>query len=1018
MKNASQLVASLFVVSAFLVIHISAQASSVDLGFAPVVSRDITSEEAIGKGLLVQPDNKLVIWGGDFAIDGVAKGRISRLNVDGTVDNTFDYCGCLLVGISNVEVQTDGKLLVAGYGNGFQAKIVRLNQDGSQDNSFVSTITGITGFSSGTEIAKIQPDGKLLVDLRQGFGMGYHSGHLIRLNADGSTDGGFTWIGYDGGRLISGDITAVELDQVGHLYVSVTTYSGSGFGSTLKRYNSNGTLDNTWTTPNFSPSAGTRYDGLAVQADGSLLVAGRFDTVNGIAKRDIVRLFPAGNVDLDFSPPVLGASANQIKLLQSGKILVGYSLAGAGSIARLNASGILDKTFVLSPSVTSVSGKFVVDGVDRIIFLGISDRPSVRYFRLNPNGDRDLAFNPNVTVFGKVGSMALQSDGKILMAGGFGQINGIGRETIARVSSDGTLDASFDPGSGFSSPPQRVAIQADGKILAAGPFGSYNDIPRSTIARINPNGSLDTGFDPAIEGGSVAAIGIQSDGKILIAGSFTSVNGIPRTGVARLNADGSLDNAFNPIFGSPSLREIFQQPDGKVIVGGSFSGVNGFNRTGIVRLIASDGSLDQTFNAGTSVSVGRVWLQPDGKYVITSGATIFRRNSDGTPDASFTTSIVDTTDSSTETIDTVVTQPDGTLIVGGRFDIVSGRSRSNIVRLTSTGSVDLLFFPQGADGAVRASLRQPDGKVVVGGEFTKVQSVVRPGVARLNVAPFRAVTPFDFDGDGRADVSVVRPSTNRWYEVLSSTGAVYEETFGITGDVLAPADFDGDGITDEAIYRPASTNSQWWYRSSLNGGLVLNQFGGLNDIPRPADFDGDGKADLVLFRPADSTWYRFSSLTRQASSTPFGIPGDQPLVGDFDGDGKSDLAIFRPSNGDWWYAASSSGGAFRTVHWGQNGDIPVPADYDGDGKTDYAVYRPSEGGWYIYNSGNGSFTILAFGTNGDRPVAADYDGDGRADIAVFRPSTGIWYLLQSTSGFAGYQFGISTDTAIPGALIP
>ena len=988
------------------------QSSSVDLAFAPVASIKFAADDAPGKGIVAQADGKVIIYGGNLAVDGVAKGFVARLNVDGTVDNTFSYCGCLLDFISNVLVQADGKVLMAGNQNS-RAKVVRLNSDGTLDPSFATSLeaNGVT-FSSAS-LNTIQPDGKILIQFTASLDAGFHSGAVLRLNTDGSTDSGFTAIGYDGGRLIFGSLTALALESSGKIYVAIKTSSGGSGSSILRRHNADGTIDSGWVPPNFSPSIGTEYNGIAVQPDGSLLISGRFDTVNGLSKRDLVRVLPAGNVDMDFTAPLLGTGAGQLLLLGDGKILVGYNVTGNGLITRLNANGSADPTFVLSPSVNVVSSRFTLDPSGRILFFGLSNQLVYRFFRLNPNGDADATFNPNVSKYATVRSLALQSDGKIIIAGKFDQLNGVARAKIGRVNADGTLDASFDPGTGFDFAPFRLAVQTDGKIIAAGDFTNYNGSSRPGLVRLNSNGSIDGSFAPVITG-SVLTATVQSDGMILIGGTFTAVDSVARTGAARLSSAGVLDSTFNSIFGTPAITEIYQQADTKIMVGGGFSGVNGFNRSAIVRL-NNDGSLDQSFDATSPVSVQRIWPQPDGKYITTGFSTMRRRNSNGSVDGTFVSPTI-TNGSNAATFDTVVIQPDGTLIVGGNFTSVNNIARRNLIRLTSTGNLDFLFFSKGADGAVRASLRQPDGKIVIGGEFSKVQDTSRAGVARLSVAPFRVTTPFDFDGDGRADISVVRPSTNRWYEVLSSTGAVYEETFGIAGDVLAPADFDGDGITDEAIYRPSS--GQWWYRSSVNGDLVLNVFGASTDIPRPADFDGDGKADLVLFRPSNGIWSWFSSLSHSASSTTFGLAGDQPLVGDFDGDGKDDLAIFRPSNGDWWYAASSAGGAFRNVHWGQNGDIPVPADYDGDGKTDYAVYRPSQGGWYIYNSGNGSFTTTAFGISTDRPVAADYDGDGKADIAVFRPSTGIWYLLQSTSGFVGYQFGLSTDVAIPGSLIP
>ncbi len=1003
------LAVTIFVVG-FSSVSIGAQTTAVDPTFVPVPSIGFTNDDISGKGIVVQPDGKPVIWGGNFAVDGRAKGQIARLNVDGTVDNAFTYCGCLLDSLTSVLVQPDGKLLLAGS-SGVVAKVARLNADGSLDSSFVSGVnTSGAPYSSAT-LLSILPDGRLLVDVYYSLGSGYHQRFVSRLLANGSTDPGFSVINYDFGRLITTWLTAIAVDPAGKMYVATSTSSGPSTSSLFRRYNSDGTQDSSWETPSFAPG-NFWISGLAVQPNGSVVVGGRFDSVNGLSKVNFVRLAPAGNVDPDFTAPIFASNGGQVAVLQNGKILVTYNAAGVLGLARLKPDGSLDDSFAQSATVNALSSKWALDSMERILFLGVSNTLNYRYFRLNPNGDEDLTFNPNVTLFGKVQALARQADGKIILAGRFIQVNGVVRNSIARVNTDGTLDTSFDPGTGFDLPPTRLVIQADGKIIAVGSFNSFNGTPRLRIARLNTNGSLDTGFTPVVaDFNYVRAVSLQLDGKILIAGTITSVNGTSRAGAARLETSGELDNSFNPVFGSPDLSEIFEQADGKIMVGGSFSGVNGFNRSGMVRL-NNNGTLDQTLTATGLGGVDRIWRQPDGKYLVT-GTTIRRRNSDGTADSSFVSPELNTSSSSGSSVDTVVIEADGSLIVGGRFDSVNGSYRPNLIRLTANGTVDPLFVATGASGPVRTSVRQPDGKIVFGGEFTRIDNVTRSGIARMSIAPYRISTPFDFDGDGRADVAVYRPSTGVWYQLFSSGIPYGSPTFGIAGDVPVPADFDGDGRTDLAIFRPST--GTWWYRVSSTGQLRAASGALAGDIPLPADINNDGTDDFVIFRPSTNTWHR-TTTTGINDSMAFGLTGDVPVMGDFDGDGKADRAVFRPSTGDWWYAASSAGNQHRSIHWGATGDIPAPADFDGDGKTDFAVFRPSNGGWYVFRSSDSSYTILSFGLDGDRPIPADYDGDGKADIAVFRPSTGVWYLLQSTSGSGGVQWGIASDVAVPGAF--
>jgi hypothetical protein len=264
----------------------------------------------------------------------------------------------------------------------------------------------------------------------------------------------------------------------------------------------------------------------------------------------------------------------------------------------------------------------------------------------------------------------------------------------------------------------------------------------------------------------------------------------------------------------------------------------------------------------------------------------------------------------------------------------------------------------------------------------------------------------DYFGEGRAGLSVRRPSTATFYSIDGS-GRAATKAWGASTDTPVIGDYDGDGKTDFAVWRPST--GDWYVLYSSTGEEIVKPFGENGDIPVPGDYDGDGKTDFAIWRPSTGTWYILQSSNGKEIVRAWGEKGDIPVPADYDGDGKTDIAVWRPSTGTWYIIQSSNGETISKA-FGANGDVAVPADYDGDGKTDIAIWLPATGTFYIIQSSNGKEVVQQLGLSGDRPVPRDYDGDGKADCAVWYPPTGEWSVVQSSTGKTVTSFfGASTD---------
>ena len=543
------------------------------------------------EGAVRLASGKFLVSGYFTIYNGTARHGLARLNPDGTLDTTFDPSLALGNGssIDNFAVQPDGRILVAGYispaGGVVQQPLVRLLNDGGADNSFTApAIFGLGSIYSfyGNAI-EVQADGKILVASHANS-----YGPVNRLNADGSLDASFQTRSVPGFNLFSLTLLSTgALLEAGNYFIL-----GPNSRNALVQFASTGAVDLAF-QPTFQ-LPGT-VNGVAQQADGKILAIGNFSEVSGQASAAIARFNLNGTLDATYGGgTALSAAAVDLALQPDGRLLVLTST----SVQRLLATGTPDNSFAAPTTLglELIAARLLLQTDGRVLVGGeVRNSTTQAILRLLDDGSRDASFaplgGPGTSRFVSVQSLALQADGKILTAGIFCAAGSTTfSRTVQRLESTGAFDPAFAGGNftlATNTPTlNSLAVQADGKVLVGGAFSSYAGMARANIARLNTDGSLDTGFaPPATASGSVSRVLPQPNGRVLLGGSFTAA-GLPNN-LGRLLATGAADATFAATaLPNGTVRALLVQPDGKIVAGGSFTTISGQPSMSLARISA------------------------------------------------------------------------------------------------------------------------------------------------------------------------------------------------------------------------------------------------------------------------------------------------------------------------------------------------------------------------------------------------------------------------------------------------
>ena len=496
----------------------------------------------------------------------------------------------------------------------------------------------------------------------------------------------------------------------GYTAVTVTRTSGSAENVAVSFATANLPLVNADSTINLDRAmAGTNY----VSTNGTLF-------------------FGPGEVSKSFNVQILDQGVTNCNVFRF--VVKITALSPVGSIfgtPSTNYVAIVDNNLVNTPAGTLDSTFNTGDGMDgdvyalalqtdvqgqvRVVAVGdfsmVNYTPRRRVARLFSDGSLDMSFLAGQSgVSGQVRTLINQTDNRLVIGGAFANVNGVNFKNIARLNYDGSLDSGFNVGAGTDNPVYAVAetwVNGSRGVFIGGAFTLFNGVGRNSIARLNENGSLDTGFNPGLGANNIVyALAVYPTntvhgGKVIIGGDFTTINGVPYKRIARLNVDGTVDTSFNPGLGADAaVRAIAIQPDGGILIGGSFTNVSTFTKANGIARLTSNGSIDPTFTP-----------QPG------ANGTVFG----------------------------FAIQADLRILVVGEFTTASGVTRRRITRLMPDGKVDpTINFGLGANSFINAIAVQPDLRMVIGGGFTDFNGTPQNRIARIYGGSMTGPGSFEF----------------------------------------------------------------------------------------------------------------------------------------------------------------------------------------------------------------------------------------------------------------------------------
>jgi uncharacterized delta-60 repeat protein len=571
------------------------------------------------------PDAPRIYIGGTFEnVGGQPRTGIARLHADGSLDAGFDppdFTGAVYA----VMPLPDGGVLVGGYlaeaGQPLSGRLFRLDDEGAIDEDFLVDMDVSAGQATVRSIAR-QVDGLILVAGNFDTVNGQPRSRIVRIDGDGLIDPGYVPAN------LSSTIFSVALQPDGRALI-VGNFSGAGGRDRIARLMHDGSLDDTFD----AVSANSQLYSAVVQDDGALVVAGTFTDINGIQRNRVARLSPDGELEQTLTAMVSEGAVFAVAGQPDGRIVLGGAFGSVDGqehehLVRLNADGSIDSAFqaevnrdvaavvVLADERLVIAGDFnAVDnesaaGIARLLptgamdttfvgdlgagsatamavqpdgrlIVGVSVPPargsSESLLRLDADGSVDGSF-PEIALDGRVHAIALMLEGRIVIGGEFTQIDGVGRNRIARLLADGSLDPEFNPGANGTV--WSLSVNFNGSTFVGGDFTQIDGQPHSRFARLADNGNV---FGTAIDADDRVSLMLSQRGNFtFIGGAFENIGFQPRSRLALLagNSLGAYDGAIGP----GTLWSGAIQSDGKLLVGGDFFEVGGEERSSIARL--------------------------------------------------------------------------------------------------------------------------------------------------------------------------------------------------------------------------------------------------------------------------------------------------------------------------------------------------------------------------------------------------------------------------------------------------